>query len=377
MHSIFATQRKVQAPVLMLLLLLVFLMYATVLLTNSFYLPESFDNDAGTIRLLIHGYVDNERTIFDGFKNTALLYRVSGAEFLFPEWLILLFANVGYWVAALRVLRNSSLHRQNCFTLLFCMGWVFCSALFLSRYSKEMPSLIPVFIICFAVMKTRLRALVALSLVLLFVIFIRQYWAITLALFFGIYYIFFRLKASATIRLIAMLALYFLPFLFSSIVRQQYLTDWRVVANLDNFDPNRAKSAIDNLLLNSGPFTDYANALYTWLYLNFPINLLFSELLHHKLFVFFQLGSVAVLVYSIYAEIRFNNNRRVDVDPFYTRCVSFVLAYSLTQAVFEPDVGSFLRHQIILAVPLIYILYPKRPVRERCPVPRARIVTCP
>lgn len=335
-------------------------MYTVVLMTNSLFLPPSFDLDAGTIRLLIHDQVDRDRTIFDGFRNTALIYSALGAETFFPEWLIILIANAVYWLVAIKVLRQSTLHRQNFFTVLFCSSWIFCSALFLSRYSKELLSLVPIFLICFARLETHLRKVVVLLVVFAYVIFIRQYWAITLALYITFHYLFFRVTASTSIKLIIMAAIYFLPFWVSSIFRQQYLTDWRVVANLDSFDPFRAKSAIDNLLSNTGPLTDYANALYAWLYMNIPIKLFFDGELHHKAFALLQFGSVSILIATIYAEFKYHHERRMTDDPFYSRCLSFVFAYSLTQAIFEPDVGSFLRHQIILTVPLIYILYPRQ-----------------
>lgn len=368
MRSIFSTYRKPQTSVFLLFLFLIFSLYIVALMTNSIFLPPKFENDADTIRLLIHGQIDQVRTIIDGFRNTALIYRILGAETFFPEWLIIIITNIAYWFAALKVLDNSALHRQNFFIIIFCFGWIFCTALFLSRYSKEMVALIPLFFICFSPLKTPLQKILTFSVPLFYVLFFRQYWALSLALYFGFYYLFFRFNATAAVKLILMIAFYFSPFLFNSIFRASYLTDWRVIANLDSFDPNRAHSAIDNLLINSGPFTDYINALYGWLYLNIPIKLFFSDVFYYKAFALFQLGSVAILFSSIYAEITHRHERRINDDPFYSRCLSFVLAYSLTQAIFEPDVGSFLRHQIILTVPLIYILYPKRIVCKQIQV---------
>ncbi len=163
--------------------------------------------------------------------------------------------------------------------------------------------------------------------------------------------------------MVAVLGIYFLPFWISAIFRQQYLTDWRIFANRDNFDPFRAQSAIDNLLINTSSLTDFANAFYVWLYLNFPFKLLLDDALHHKVFALFQFASFSTVMAAVYAEFQYNHARRLADDPAYSRCLVFVLAYSLTQAIFEPDVGSFLRHEIVLAVPLIYILYPRRVVQ--------------
>lgn len=359
MGSIFATTRKIHSSVYQIVLLALFLMYTTLLLSNSLFVTDKFDNDAATIRLLILGQFDIERTIFDGFRNTALIFRMVGAEYLFPEWLVVLIANIIYWSASILVLKRSSLHRQNLFTITICLGWIFCSALFLSRYSKELIALIPVFFICFVRIDKPILKVAAALIVLAFVIFIRPYWAICLGLFFASYYLFFRLKLPKLIKIALFSLVYFFPFVLSSQLRGDYLTDWRVVANLDFYDPYRAQSAIDNLMINTSAFTDYSNALCSWLYLNLPFKLLLSGELRYKIFALFQFGSIFVLATAIYSEVRIHNMKRAKEDPYYSRCISFLLAYSLTQAIFEPDVGSFLRHQIILAMPLIYILYPR------------------
>lgn len=366
MNSIFSTSRKIHPSVYQIVLLALFLMYTALLLSNSLFVTDKFDNDATTIRLLILGQFDIERTIFDGFRNTALIFRTVGAENIFPEWLVVLIANIIYWSAGILVLKHSSLHRQNLFTIAICLSWIFCSALFLSRYSKELISLLPVFCICFVRINKPISKVVVFLTVLAFVIFIRSYWAICLGLFIASYYIFFRLKLSGHLKVVLFAVIYFSPFIMSSQLRGQYLTDWRVIANLGIYDLYRAQSAIDNLMINTSAFTDYSNALYSWLYLNLPIKMLLSGELRYKIFALFQFGSVLVLASAIYSELRIHNERRMREDPYYSRCVSFVLAYSLTQAIFEPDVGSFLRHQIILAVPLIYILYPRcRPLQPQ------------
>jgi hypothetical protein len=358
LKSIYANKRTFQQYVFVFILFLIFSMYTIVLMTNSLYLPASFGFDAETIRLLIHGQSDIDAG--EGFRNSAYIYRALGAETVFPEWVVVIIANVVYWLVAINILRNSTFHRQNLFTILFCLSWIFCSALFLSRYSKELLSLVPILLICFARMETHLKKVLVFLLVLEYVIFIRQYWAIILALYFALHYLFFRAKAATLVKLIVMAAIYFMPFWFSSTLREQYLTDWRAIGNLDSHNPLHAKSALVNPLTNTGPFTDYVNTLYAWLYLNIPVKFFFEDTIQYKIFAIFQIGSLTILTKTIYAELKYYHERRMVDDPYYSRCLSFVLAYSLTQAMFEPNVGSFLRHQIVLTVPLIYILYPRK-----------------
>ena len=347
----YTTSRRIKTDIF---LAIIFLIYIILLSTNNHFLPENFDFDARTIRLLINGQSDLDYGT--GFRNTALIYSALGAERVFPEWLIILIANVVYWLVAIKVLGKSTFHRQNFFKIIFCLGWIFCSALYLSRYSKELLSLVPIFLICFTRMETHLQKVSVLLIVLAYVIFIRQYWALILAFYFAFHYLFFRVNASIPIKLITLAFIFFSPFWIVSILEPQYLTDWRVISNLDSSDPHYAKSAIVNLFTNTGPFTDYANALYAWLYLNIPIKLFIDEAIHHKAFALFQFGSVAILIATIYSEFKFHHERQMADDPFYSRCLSFILAYSLTQAIFEPDVGTFMRHQIILAVPLMYVV---------------------
>lgn len=341
-------------------LVLIFSIYIIILMANSLFLPDNFNFDARTIQLLISGKSNEHQGVFDGFQNTASIYRAFGAETIFPEWLVILILNIIYWIAAINVLGKLNLNRQNLFKNLISMGWILCSSLFLSRYSKELLSLVPTFIICFARMETRLKRSLVLLIVLEYVFFIRMYWTLILAFYFAFHFLLFRVKAAIPIKLIAMATIYFLPFWMVSALGLQYLTDWRVFANLNSNDSHRAKSALVNLLTNTGSFTDYANALYAWLYLNLPIKLFFDEAFRYKAFALFQFGSVVILIATTYAEYKYHHERLLTDDPFYTRCLSFILAYSFTQAIFEPDVGSFFRHQIILTVPLIYLLYPKQ-----------------
>lgn len=360
MRSIFATNKKIKRDVFVYLLFILFSIYTLVLMTNSLFLPENFDNDATYIRFLIHVQCDKDVGAFDGFCNTALIYSGLGADAVFPEWLVILVANTVYWIAAIKVLKKSALHRQNFFKILVSLSWIFCSALFLSRYSKDLLAIVPIFFICFVRMKTYLQKIAVLLVVFAYMIYIRQYWALILYFYFAFHYLFFQVNKSISFKLIVMAVISFLPFWISSILGHQYLTDWRIISNLVSSDPDRAKSALDNLLANTSVLTDYVNAFYGWFYLNIPIQILFSDVIYYKAFALFQFGSVVTLLATIYAEFKFHHERSITADPFYSRCLSFVLAYSLTQAIFEPDVGSFLRHEIILAVPLIYILYPKR-----------------
>jgi len=163
-----------------------------------------------------------------------------------------------------------------------------------------------------------------------------------------------------------MVSIYFLPFWINSTLGLQYLTDWRIVANFDYHGVVLAKSALDNLLVNTGSFTDFANALYAWFYLNFPIKTFFGGPIYYKFFAILQFGSVVLLITTVYAEFKYRHERQMPDDPFYSRCLCFILAYSLTQAIFEPDIGSFLRHQVILTVPLIYILCPRQKQARKC-----------
>jgi hypothetical protein len=234
-------------------------------------------------------------------------------------------------------------------------AWVVCIAFFLSGVSKEMIAVPVALFFCLA--GSRASRLAATVLLLLYAAFFRNYWAIC-------YYYFLvllpamKLHVANRSRLAALVLLlgFVAPFVAADAFNVGALTDARSEVNVDYVDNPDRRSAFDNAFENTGFATDIANAAVAWLYMNVPVALLRQGVPHYLLFFLFQLCSVWFFAAGC---ARFLQDAKTlgRADSSHVRCAAFVIAFSLTQALFEPDFGSFLRHEMVVMVPLLILVF--------------------
>jgi hypothetical protein len=149
---------------------------------------------------------------------------------------------------------------------------------------------------------------------------------------------------------------YVLPFVVADALDLGALTEARNEVNLDRFDNPDRNSAFDNPLENTGFATDLANAVIAWAYINIPVALLLHGVPHYVFFAAFQICSLWFFAAGCASFLE--DARRIRrSDSIHLRCAAFVIAYSLTQGLFEPDFGSFLRHEMVLMIPMLIVVF--------------------
>ena len=288
---------------------------------------------------------------FDSYINAArawwLVSHVVPAAYLMPAYYCLL---VALAIRFLGVFDVPLVRYQ-----LFAGAWLLCSAMFLWGISKEAIAVPVALFFCLA--RSPGSRFLATIVFLLYAAFFRQYWAICY-FYYLVVLIAFRMHI-ANRRLLAALVLllgFVLPFMVANAIDFGALTEIRMTTNVGRIDSPDSRSAFVNPFENTGLATDIANALLAWAYMNFPVALLLDTVPHYFFFVAFQIWSLWFFMAGFASFLR--DARQVQrSDSIHLRCAAFVIAYSLTQALFEPDFGSFLRHEIVVAVPLLILAF--------------------
>lgn len=324
------------------------------LITISFghdFLPAKFSYDTATVREEMESPDLWRGMNFDSFVNTArvfsLLFHVLPEALVTPVYYCLLVA------AAMRLL---DVYKVNLLRYhVFAGAWIVCSALFLGGLSKELIALPVALWFCLA--GSWGSRLLATALFMFYAAFFRPYWAICY-FYFVFALLALRLHIANRSRLAAcvLLLAYLLPFLVAEPLDFDALTDARMTVNVERIDSPDARSAFSNPFENTGFATDVANAAFAWVYMNVPVALLLNAAPHYVFFVGLQLCSLWFFVAGCATYSR-GARQAGHADPTHLRCAAFVIAYSLTQSIFEPDFGSFLRHEVVLMIPMLIIAF--------------------
>lgn len=340
-----------ESPLVVAWWLFVFIGSMAISIFSQQFLPSKFTYDAALIReymatrdlwigLSLDSWVNTARvlTLVFGLLSEAL------AIPLYFAFLLLL---------AVRVLDVFNVDKVRYHLL--AGAWVVCCALFLSQPSKELVALPVALFLCLA--RTPLARLAAAVVFLGYAALFRQYWVICY-FYFVCTLISLRLHVAGRPRLALILFLlaFMVPFVAAQVAGQPPLTEARMMVNVDRIDSPDARSAFSNAFENSGMWTDAANTVLAWLYMNIPLAMLLDTTPHYVFFALFQLATLVLFSDGCASYVK-QARQLHDQGTTYPRCIAFVVAYSLTQALFEPDFGSFLRHEMILMVPILIVVF--------------------
>lgn len=327
------------------------------------FLPEKFALDAFVMQSLMDSSQLWAGLSFDGYVNTArfwwLVFHVVPQAAVPPLYYVALALTM---IAVLRVLDVQSLRYH-----LLAATWLLCSALFLTFPNKEMVALPIALWLCLArSVPSRIAAGLAF---LLYAAFFRQYWVICFFYFIAVLAALrLQIARHGVLALAIALAAYALPFVGAAAADYEPLTDARTTVNADRIDSPDARSAFDNTFENSGAVTDMENAALAWPYMNIPVALASKASPQYVMFAILQLCTLWFFAAGCASFVK--DARRLGyAGSTYLRCCAFVIAYSLTQAIFEPDFGSFLRHEVILMVPMLTVAF-YRAHAKRVPDPQ-------
>lgn len=315
------------------------------------FLPPKFSYDVAQIRAYLDFRGLWKDLSFDGFVNTArvwsVVFHVLPEALAIPAYYCLLVAGAMHLLGVYEV----RLVRYQ----LIAGGWIVCSAFFLSQPSKEMIAL-PV-ALCLCLAGSWGSRFLAIIVFVLYAIFFRQYWALCY-FYFVFVLIALRMHIANRSRLAACLFLlaFVSPFVAADALDLEPLTEVRMMVNADRVDSPDARSAFNNVFENTGFATDLGNAVVAWPYMNVPVALVLDATPHYVFFAAFQICSLWFFVAGCARFLRDAKRIRYP-NSIHLRCAAFVIAYSLTQAIFEPDFGSFLRHEMALMIPMLILVF--------------------
>jgi hypothetical protein len=315
-------------------------------------LPFRFGSDGIPLRAYMESSDLWEGMSYDSYVNTArvwwLVSHVVSAQYLMPAYYCVL---VMLAIRFLGVFDVPLVRYQ-----LLAAAWLLCSAIFLWGLSKEMIAVPVALFFCLA--RGTGPRLLATLIFLFYAAFFRQYWAICFFYFVAVQMV-LRMQIAKRPRLAALIFLvaFILPFVVAAAVDFGPLTEIRMTSNVDRFDSPDARTAFGNPVPNTGLASDIANAVIVWAYMNIPVTLLGGSVSYYFIFIVFQIWSLWFFAAGCASFLRDARKIKRLPDSTHLRCAAFVIAYSLTQALFEPDFGSFLRHEIVIALPMMIVAF--------------------
>jgi len=313
-------------------------------------MPANYYFDTATIRESM--LTARDLAINDSFNNTALVYRWLGFGTVLPDALA---GPISYTAVFFAIIASAGLARVRWRPLLFALfsAWNVPLAIYDGTHSKEAIALLVV-----AAMAGLSRSAAGVALAacvgLLYAVLFRNYWGPVLVLWLAMLGA-WRSGGGWTLRLGAAV-LMILPL---SLAAYQYsgmwLSDGRtVVVDARAFDPDSA-TIFANLLPNTSAVTDLVNTVAGWAMLMAPVFLLHLGGMQHVTFAGFQFANTALFVLS-----QWQARRSGDLDSAvawrFAAATTFCIAYTLVQGMFEPDFGSFAKHEVNLLPMLFFVL---------------------
>jgi hypothetical protein len=321
-------------------------------------LPPQYLFDAGYIRDHIASMGPQSGfTVGDSFGNTAYLYYALGIGA--SHWLAAYATYLAAWLAVLAALALAGSGGRFWLLIPFAL-WHAVLVVFTGMHTKEMHAM-PVMALLLFLAGERFnlrRVAVMAAIVVLYALFFRKYWAAIGAL--AAAFIVVRHRKWLPIHGgLAVLVIFTGLLVAYHVVTGAYLTEWRSILtegrDLDLF----SDTAFSNAFPPTSLVNDFANAMTALVHLLFPTSMLSSGKVQHLAFALWEIVNVAAFVVLI---------RRVWRDDGASARLVFaaawIVAFTLMQSTFEPDYGTFLRHQSTLLPLLAFIaletLWPAR-----------------
>jgi|GEM_PF-3335090 len=296
--------------------------------------PEKYFFDSLTLQYAIEHPV-RER-LDQSFSNTAKFYRIFNIDKYFVAPLLALFA---YFFVIFKLFKNYSIQYISFFSYILLVVYSAIAMVYMATYSKDFVLFL---IVMVPFVYFEKKSLIVWSIfVFLYAYFFRNYWFISIALFWGIKL--FLVKKPKLLMLFIPFYYVLISFVYNYIFGTP-LSLIRYIANLDR-DADSAQTAIAIFIQGDNFFMEAANYFITLIFLIIPLPLLL-------------LAKPLYIVLSLLISLFFYNFFKLYVNEYnnkeYSNIFSFVISFMLVQSLFEPDYGSFVRHLAPL-YPLVFI----------------------
>lgn len=301
------------------------------------FLPEQFLRDSSYFEMRINsavsGYTDSFQTMANLYSAIGIVEATLGLKIL--EWLI-------FYLALLLSRHVAKIGKNSSQLAFFSTFYLMLLPFYGSLFTKEL--LIVIFLTIYLVIRKYLKPKYRLFLILVFEIavsiYLRQYYVITIA-FTILYFIVGRYRNRFSI-------LYPLVIisLFSTInYRTGFVTN---LAGVDVFQIRNltneglkivARSRIDQHPPSGNLIHNMFSTLHVMQQIVFPYELLRADI--YAFFTFFTVISVNLILLTYYI---------IKIGKTPTPEASFLFAFFSTALIFEPDLGSYVRHGFVFTL---------------------------
>lgn len=316
-----------------------------------FVLPAKFFYDGEYIR----GLLESPQGLnFDPFVNTARVFALLGYSATTPREVV---AVSVFTLSFLPALIGFTLGLRNpSYTNLFLLAaWIGVSTIYLGQYSKELIALWFVFFALYWLGFKRPTAWMAILIIAIYGIFFRSYWIIIAGFWMLLLWLSdrpwrFYLKMTFLLCVMALVSAAFYE------VFGYHLTEVRDRVNEYRSDSPDAITMIRNYLPSETVLHDLLNWLIAWFFILIPLPVL--RFFEAQYLVFF-----ALMATTLYVTLRIRQGlvlQGMHLPPLVERrirgSITFMLAFTLVQGIFEPDYGSIVKHMTSLLPTLAYVL---------------------
>ncbi|MCP8967853.1 hypothetical protein [Ectobacillus ponti] len=318
-------------------------------------LPPKYFYDANTIRdqfALAQQFPFSFST--DSFINTAKFYQLLGFDKLGIRVLEGYGSYVLVYVCLIVILVKAKAH-LSMKAITIVVVWNVLFGIYLGQLSKDVIAFITITLLLLIILLERKASVVAyIGLFILYALLFRTYWFIYLYFILLNYIIIFNsYNTKIFSRKFSKLFFYaaaIIVLFFAADFVGVHLTDSRSEVNMYRLDSSDAVTILINPFDNSSFLTDALNWIIVWFLCFFPIMLFKNMNLLVLCFVGWNLYNTHLIAKII--KSGFVSSRPLKL------IVSMIISFSATQALFEPDLGSLLRHELAV-IPLFIFLFLK------------------
>jgi hypothetical protein len=316
---------------------------------SSFILPAKFFYDAAII--VYDNY--NEIGYFGSYPLTILFYKITGLRYLpFPIIALLQFPILLYILYKIGVPDN--FQKINIKNILVYLGFLMI-AIYISMPSKEFITYLyvaPIVFMClnkrFSFVKT---IMISLLMLIVFGAFYRPYFALIPLIAGGMYLIsFINFKNKTITTLFYGLLIAFFLSLSYGIIKGKYFSEMsREIVNKDRIGTADANSIIVSPVKPDTWYGEAVAVFYGFFTVNVPVNGL-KHILSPQIIIFIVWQLLLFYILLVRFSKCLKERKKYQYELFI---LLIIFSFFILQGVFEPDLGSAIRHKIGI-FPLIY-----------------------
>lgn len=313
-------------------------------------IPKYFFFDANTIADFIQ--YAKELIPGDSFANTALFYKVLGVG---RQSLAFSIVSAAIIVFGFFLYVKNKARELNFVDIALLYFYMLLSVIYMTLLSKDFIVFLVVMPLLFLSRKGTGGILCWTIIAAFYAFYFRTYWFLFIGVFWGLYIICGFISKTNNLLIICIFSL-----LFLAIVLQLSLgvdvDNFRKIVNdvrLDQGNEN-ANSMILPFLSGGGLIIGWVNVSLTWISFMIPFPLIMSLSLYYIIISLL----VIMLYYKFWSalKIELSKDKKKRNQPCVViSCV--ILAFTLTQSLFEPDYGSYVRHLAPFYPLFFYVIF--------------------